>query len=267
MSGSKKPEKIIPANYGSIGHLPFSRLGPGEHHVPIGQEQIACFKVRDGNDLIIVQEKLDGSNVGVYMREDKAICAITRKGYACRSSNYPQHVYFHKYVELYQRRFQNVLRPRERIAGEWLLQAHGTRYDLIGRDPFVAFDIFTPENTRLPYFEFVARVMGSFSTPPLLHIGESLPIKSALKRLGDNGFYGALDGAEGIVYRVERRNKHGVGTVDYLAKYVRPDKIDGRRFPENNHGKTIWNRDHIVVPHYSGDQERARQEMYHPIYG
>jgi hypothetical protein len=46
--------------YGSIPHLPGSRLGEGDHHVSEGQAIIATKKARDKNDLIIVQEKLDG---------------------------------------------------------------------------------------------------------------------------------------------------------------------------------------------------------------
>jgi hypothetical protein len=36
---------------------------------------------------------------------------------------------------------------------------------------------------------------------------------------------------EGVVYRVERK-----GVVDFLAKYVRPDKVDGKYLS----GDPIW---------------------------
>jgi len=35
--------------------------------------------------------------------------------------------------------------------------------------------------------------------------------------------------------RVERR-----GCVDFLAKYVRPEKVDGRYLPEQAGGEPIW---------------------------
>ena len=47
--------------YGSIGHLPNSRVGPKDHHVHEGQARICTVKARDKHDRVIVQEKLDGS--------------------------------------------------------------------------------------------------------------------------------------------------------------------------------------------------------------
>lgn len=46
--------------YGSIGHLPQSRLGPGGWHVHEGQARICLEKPRKG-DRVIVCEKLDGA--------------------------------------------------------------------------------------------------------------------------------------------------------------------------------------------------------------
>ena len=40
---------------------------------------------------------------------------------------------------------------------------------------------------------------------------------------------------EGAVWRVERE-----GRVDFLAKYVRPDKIDGKYFPQISGQAEIW---------------------------
>jgi len=38
------------------------------------------------------------------------------------------------------------------------------------------------------------------------------------------------------VYRVERKGK-----VEFLAKYVLPDKVDGRYFPEISGQPEVWN--------------------------
>lgn len=45
--------------YGSIPHLPQSRLGPKDIGISPGQAKICTIKARDRNDTIIVQEKLD----------------------------------------------------------------------------------------------------------------------------------------------------------------------------------------------------------------
>jgi hypothetical protein len=44
------------------------------------------------------------------------------------------------------------------------------------------------------------------------------------------------DEIEGVVYRVERKGK-----VDFLAKYVRPDKVDGSYLPEVSGREAVWN--------------------------
>src|SRR5580704_2600874 len=84
-------------NYGSIGHLPGSRRGPADHGVNEGQCRIATVKARDKHDHIIVQEKLDGSNVGVY-RDGDSIIPLQRVGYRAVSSPYRQHRMFHDWA-------------------------------------------------------------------------------------------------------------------------------------------------------------------------
>jgi hypothetical protein len=44
------------------------------------------------------------------------------------------------------------------------------------------------------------------------------------------------DEIEGVVYRVERQ-----GQPAFIAKYVRPDKIDGKYLPEISGQPAIWN--------------------------
>ena len=128
--------------YGSIGHLPQSRLGPGDWHVHEGQARIATVKARDKHDRVFVQEKLDGSCVAVA-KIDGQLIPLGRAGYPAISSPYRQHVLFHDWAMARWDRFDSLLGEGERAVGEWLAQAHGTRYDLTGREPFVLFDIGT----------------------------------------------------------------------------------------------------------------------------
>ncbi len=57
-------------SYGHIPHLPGSRIGPGDHKCEEKQMKIACEKIRNKHDRVIVQEKLDGSNVGIARVND-----------------------------------------------------------------------------------------------------------------------------------------------------------------------------------------------------
>ena len=72
--------------YGSIGHLPSSRLGPGDHSVHEGQARICTTKVRDKRDRVIVQEKLDGSCCAVAKVEGRVV-ALGRAGYLATTSS------------------------------------------------------------------------------------------------------------------------------------------------------------------------------------
>lgn len=112
-------------NYGSIPHLPRSRMGPGDHHCHGGQEEICCRKTRDRHDVVIVTEKLDGSNVGVARIGDDVV-ALGRAGYLASTSKYEQHHLFAAWVRENLERFRGALEPGQRMVGEWLAQAHGS---------------------------------------------------------------------------------------------------------------------------------------------
>ena len=221
--------------YGSIPHLSSSRLGEGDRHCEPGQEAIATEKARDKFDLVIVQEKLDGSNVAVAKVEGK-ILALNRPGYLAKTSPYELHHYFAKWVELERDRFDQLLHEGERLVGEWLLQAHGTRYDL-PHEPFVAFDLMT-QYERVIYHDFLLRVLPlGFTVPRLIHIGQPMSIPWITRQLDVSG-HGAIDRVEGAIWRVERRGK-----VDFLVKWVRQDKVDGKYLPEIAGGNPVWNYD------------------------
>ena len=231
MEATKKPKPLGGNNYGSIAHLPGSRMGPGDHSCHEGQERICNEKARDKHDLIIVQEKLDGSNVGVA-KIDGAVLALTRAGYLAHTSPYEQHHKFGEWVAANVDRFSALLEDGDRIVGEWLLQAHGTRY-LLPHEPFVAFDIMRGSK-RATYAEVRDRTAGRFVLPHTIHVGGPLSIADAMAKLGEMGQHGAIDPIEGAVWRVERNEfidpKKGGDrrvVVDFLAKYVRQDKADG----------------------------------------
>ena len=233
-------------NYGHIAHLPGSRLGPKDYSCNPGHAVIATEQVRDRHDLVIVLEKLDGSNVGIARSADQ-LYALTRAGYDAATSVYEHHRRFAEWVHKQQDRFLAILEPGERLCGEWLLLAHGTRYAL-PHEPLVIFDLMRAK-TRLPYNQLLERTHAAqLTTPALLHRGAAVSIEAALEKLGTYGFHGALDPAEGAVWRVERNELIHAGhsperawRVDFLVKYVRPTKQDGGYLPELSGQPPIWN--------------------------
>ena len=128
--------------YGSIPHLPGSRRGPADIGLSDQQASLLTVKARDRHDHITVQEKLDGSCVSVA-KIDGEIVPLIRAGYTAAGSNWTQHHYFADWVFSPENlpRFDALLHEGERCIGEWLMEAHGTIYDLSGREPFIIFDL------------------------------------------------------------------------------------------------------------------------------
>jgi hypothetical protein len=225
--------------YGSIAHLPGSRLGPGDHKLTEGQARILTQKPRDKHDLIVVREKLDGSNVAVARVKGELI-ALGRSGYRAITSPYEQHQLFALWVSENLATFE-FLEEGERVSGEWLAQAHGTRYSLC-HDPFVAFDLIRGQ-IRETNEQLESRCKSAgLCLPQLLHVGGPISIAKVMTLLeGEpgarrNGYHGAIDPVEGAVWRCERQ-----GVVDFLGKYVRPEKKDGCYLPELSGAAAIWN--------------------------
>ncbi|SRR5258706_1039305 len=226
-------------NYGSIGHLPSSRMGPSDHHVHEGQQRICTVKARDKHDVIIVTEKLDGSNVGIA-RVDDTIYALGRAGYLAQTSKFEQHQLFADWVRGYERKFMQVLDNGERLVGEWMAQAHGTKYSL-PFSPFIAFDLMVEDKRKS--FGDLYGLCGTYdiAMPEIIHIGGPITVEEAMKKQNNIHGYDPDDGPEGVVYRVERK-----GEFDFMAKFVRPDKVDGKYLPEVSGKEPIWNwRPHV----------------------
>ena len=230
----QKPAKPLGIKaYGSIGHLPNSRIGPGDHMISPGQAHICCEFARDKHDIIYVQEKLDGSCTAVT-RISGELIALNRAGYPAASSPWEMHHLFADWVKKNASRFKD-LPDGVRVVGEWLAQAHGTRYAL-HHEPWVVFDIMEEHKRRLTLDVISWAEKRDFTTPTILHVGPPISIEAALQHLGEHGHHGAIDPAEGCVWRVERKGK-----VDFLAKWVRPDKQDGCYLPEISGEAAIWN--------------------------
>jgi hypothetical protein len=235
----KKPVKPLGGKaYGSIPHLIGSRRGTGDHGVEQGQHVICTERCRPG-DRIIVQEKLDGSCVGIA-RIGEEIIPLIRAGYRAKDSDFVQHHIFHAWAMKRENLWKSILKDGERIVGEWLAQVHGTRYALGEIEPFAPFDIFSG-GQRVTFAEFNMKAVALSCRnirPPLTIWNGSFAcsVERAMDALGAVGGHRNDDPVEGAVWRVERDVK-----VDFLAKYVRPEKIDGEHLPVKSGKAEIWN--------------------------
>lgn len=89
----RRQKPLSHKSYGSIPHLPNSRAGERDFVASSGQVRIATQKARDKYDIVIVQEKLDGSNCAVA-KINGEIIPLIRAGYRAETSPYEQHWLF-----------------------------------------------------------------------------------------------------------------------------------------------------------------------------
>jgi hypothetical protein len=227
------PRALGRAAYHKISHLPGSRLGPSDRCLS-AQQAARCLSSGRPGDRVIVQEKLDGSCVAAW-RDGDRVLALGRDGRLAATSPFIGRRQWAAFVTAHHARFLALLCDGERVVGEWLTIAHGTRYTL-PHAPFVAFDLLRGDD-HTPWDVFSSRAAAhGFTTPALLHAGGPLSIADALTALGPHGHHGALDPPEGAVWRVERGPR-----VCFLAKFVLPNKTDGALLPEHTGADYVLN--------------------------
>jgi ATP-dependent RNA circularization protein (DNA/RNA ligase family) len=218
-----KPKKPLGMkSYGSIPHLPGSKTGPKDYCLDDAAAYRVLNKTKEKHDKIQVTEKIDGSNVGVLKLNDKLI-PLNRAGYNCQDAPRAIHRTFAKWAYDNYDKFDDLLNEGERACGEWLGMVHGTFYDLTNRDPFVIFDIIT--NHKRDHCQLLRERVNSagLTNVPLIHFGDPKGLSELLYILNDNGYYGAKNKAEGLVFKTERNKK-----IVNLCKYVRPEKEPGK---------------------------------------
>lgn len=218
--------------YAKIPHLPGSRTGASDKVAP-AQLVARCTVTSQRGDVVVVQEKLDGSCVAVA-RLGGDVVALGREGWRAAESQNPGRRMFARWVATHAARFSEVLADGEWMTGEWLALAHSTRYRLT-HEPFVVFDLFSGKDA-LDTARLDARLGGRFARPHVLHRGAAVGVSEMDAALGPHGHHGAVELAEGAVWRVERG-----GVVMTRAKYVRPGKVDGVLLPENSGQPAVWN--------------------------
>lgn len=201
--------------YGSIPHLPGSKVGEHDKYITEGQARYLTEQKPSKNHRVVVQTKLDGSCVSVAKLDGKLV-PIGRAGYLLESAPFPHLVEFCGWVERHAEQFDDLLDEGERVVGEWMNVALSTRYVIDGDiSLFRPFDLMTGHN-RMGVMAVNLRCQQVGLRPvPILSYGDALSVEAA-RALQDN------PNDEGLVYRMESN-----GGVDYLAKWVRPDYVPG----------------------------------------
>ena len=206
--------------YGRIPHLPGSAMSSDDI---VADRELAELCLSRASR-VRIEEKLDGSCVAVWATEDRLV-ATARSGNPCEESSLVQHRLFAHWAAAHASCFHRVLREGERVVGEWLALAHGTRYELQG-EPFVALEIVGRDGVSTPDARERLQRSG-FVVPRIVHEGSPIPVSEVVARLEPSG-HGALDPVEGAVWKVWPADSSLA-----RAKYVLKGKHVGCYLPEN----------------------------------
>lgn len=228
------PERGMPRKaFPRTPHLPGSKTGPKDRTLDPGQTR-RCTEPTAGLR-VIVTEKLDGSCVAVW-NDAGHLKAIGRDGSLAILSRTPIRRSFARWLDNEADRFA-ALPVGSWMVGEWLPIAHATRYRL-PHGPFVPFAYFADTGVRQDWDTFVELATAARLSPPyVLHDGVGVAVEEIARRLGTNGFHGALDEAEGAVWLVQRQGRPLVS-----AKWVRASVRQGRYLADHTGQGHVLNR-------------------------
>ena len=178
---------------------------------------------------LIVEEKLDGTNVGIHFNSAGRI-VLQCRGHEITSGMHPQCDLFKQWTISRRAVFERILEVRLILFGEWLYACHTLRYHGLSHY-FYEFDIY--DKTRHVFLDYQTRMEliqpNGIETVPVLHTGpiseEEIPKligPSRFQSQFQNPLTGVTDDLmEGIYLRTEAD-----GIVSFRAKYVRPAFVE-----------------------------------------
>lgn len=167
---------------------------------------------------VVVEEKLDGANLGLSLSPDGAVLAQNRgqhlgEPYVGQFARLPAWLAQHKADLL------AVLRPELMLFGEWCAARHSLNYDTLP-DWFLLFDVY--DRRKMHFWsssrrDALASEAGIFTVPRLSSGRTTLAAMKQLVMDTDSHYRAALP-LEGVVVRRESAD-----CCEERAKLVRPD--------------------------------------------
>lgn len=178
---------------------------------------------------LIVEEKLDGTNVGIHFTSVGRL-VLQCRGHEITSGMHPQYDLFKQWTMGKRPVLEAMLQDRFILFGEWLYAMHSIHYRQLPHY-FFEFDIY--DKARKVYLDLQSRLAmlegTGIQTVPVIHQGalsekelRSLIQASVYDSVFDNPMKGRPDALmEGLYLRIE-----AVGSVTGRAKLVRPEFVE-----------------------------------------
>ena len=121
--------------YPRTPHLEGSRLQPGDE----GHDHVRLATLRDQH--VVVEEKLDGANVGISFTSGGELLLQSRGHYLAGGGRERQFAPFKQWAHAHEARLLERLEDRYVMYGEWLYAKHSVSYDALPHW-FCEFDVF-----------------------------------------------------------------------------------------------------------------------------
>ena len=178
---------------------------------------------------LIVEEKIDGTNVGIHFAADGKM-ALQCRGHLITEGMHPQYDLFKQWAVVKRPVLEGRLEDRFILFGEWAYARHSVHYRRLPHY-FFEFDIY--DKQARAFLDLARRtdlLEGSgIRTVPVLHRGP-LERESLLALIGPSRFDSRFENPatkrsdnlmEGLYLRTEAQ-----GTVTGRAKFVRPEFVE-----------------------------------------
>lgn len=183
--------------------------------------------VADGS--LIVEEKIDGTNVGIHFRADGAM-SLQCRGHLITEGMHPQYDLFKQWAAAKLPALEDRLRDRFILFGEWAYARHSVHYRRLPHY-FFEFDVYDKEAGAFLGLDRRAGLLegSGIRTVPVLHRGaadrerlSALIGPSRFDARFEDPTTGQVDGRmEGLYLRTEAG-----GVVTGRAKFVRPEFVE-----------------------------------------
>jgi len=210
--------------YPRTPHLFGSRGTDDDKH--LGPKESERF-INDGS--LIVEEKLDGTNVGIHFTTAGRM-VLQCRGHEITEGMHPQYDLFKQWTSIKRSMLEQMLGSRFILYGEWLYAQHSVHYRALPHY-FFEFDIFDKDAERFLDLDSRLHLLdgSGLKTVPVLHRGRaSIEILHELIRpsVFDSMFEHSGTGRkdtlmEGLYLRTEAE-----GFVTGRAKLVRPEFVE-----------------------------------------
>jgi len=203
-----------PHLFGSLGTSDDKHLG----------EKASTGFIQDSS--LLVEEKLDGTNVGIHFRNETEMLLQCR-GHLITAGMHPQYDLFKQWAEVKRESLFSILKDQYILYGEWLYATHSIHYTQLPHY-FFEFDIY--DKSEACFLDYQTRMEildnSGIQTVPIVHRGrltaKQLPQLSSESAFGsqfEHPVTGKMDNLmEGLYLRTEDQGK-----VTGRSKFVRPE--------------------------------------------